>query len=108
MKYLQGMCRVTPPSMETRLSNIEATQRSMQSTLADLSSSVAQLVQLLTSADVKRGEKVSQDKCSYDQSLKKQKPDDDEEGKEIRERNSGKQIVLQIRDKGNLLMLKGV
>ena len=44
MQYLQGMFRAKLPSMEARLSNIEATQRSMQSSLVDLSSSVAQLV----------------------------------------------------------------
>ena len=42
---------------------------------------------------------MSKDKCSSDQPLEKQKPDDDEDGKEIGERNSGKQIILQIKDK---------
>ncbi|XP_063941253.1 chromatin-remodeling ATPase INO80-like [Daucus carota subsp. sativus] len=50
------MCRTTSPSVEDRLTSIEATQASMNYTLADLSASVAQLVQ----------------------QLKRKKPDDDE------------------------------
>ena len=75
------MCRATFPSVEDRLTSIEATQTSMQYTLADLSASVAQLVQVLTSADVKKGEKTSKDKCKPHQQIKRKKPDDDEEEK---------------------------
>ncbi|KAL1811578.1 hypothetical protein ACET3Z_021643 [Daucus carota] len=78
LSYIHRMCRTTSPSVEDRLTSIEATQASMNYTLADLSASVAQLVQVLTSADVKKGEKTSKDKCKPDQQLKRKKPDDDE------------------------------
>nr|XP_017239594.1 PREDICTED: nucleolar and coiled-body phosphoprotein 1-like [Daucus carota subsp. sativus] len=42
------MCRTTSPSVEDRLTSIEATQASMNYTLADLSASVAQLVQKMS------------------------------------------------------------
>ncbi|XP_063941302.1 uncharacterized protein LOC135149504 [Daucus carota subsp. sativus] len=66
LSYFKRMCRAPPPSVEDRLASIEATQTSMQHTLADLSSSVAQLVQVFTSTDVKKGEKISKDKCKSD------------------------------------------
>ena len=93
------MCRAQPPSVEDRLASIEATQKSMQHTLADLSNSVAQLVQALTSDNVKKGEKVINDKCKTDQPIAKKKPDGDEdENKETAEGNF-EQLKLQIRDK---------
>ncbi|XP_063942872.1 uncharacterized protein LOC135150481 [Daucus carota subsp. sativus] len=81
LSYNHRMCRTTSPSVEDRLTSIEATQASMHYTLADLSASVAQLVQVLTSADVKKREKTSKDKCKPDQQLKRKKPNDDEEEK---------------------------
>ncbi|XP_063942667.1 uncharacterized protein LOC135150333 [Daucus carota subsp. sativus] len=81
LSYNHRMCRTTSPSVEDRLTSIEATQASMHYTLTDLSASVAQLVQILTSADVKKGEKTSKDKCKPDQQIKRKKPDDDEEEK---------------------------
>ncbi|XP_063936176.1 uncharacterized protein LOC135147230 [Daucus carota subsp. sativus] len=45
LSYHHKMCRTTSPSVEDRLISIEATQASMNHTLADLSASVAQLVQ---------------------------------------------------------------
>ncbi|XP_063939802.1 uncharacterized protein LOC135148489 [Daucus carota subsp. sativus] len=45
LSYNHRMCRTTSPSVEDRLTSIEATQASMNYTLADLSASVAQLVQ---------------------------------------------------------------
>ena len=54
LSYNHRMCRTMSPSVEDRLTSIEATQVSMNYTLADLSASVAQLVQVLTSADVKK------------------------------------------------------
>ncbi|XP_063939081.1 uncharacterized protein LOC135148329 [Daucus carota subsp. sativus] len=45
LSYNSRMCRTTSPSVEDRLTSIEATQASMNYTLADLSASVAQLVQ---------------------------------------------------------------
>nr|XP_017233094.1 PREDICTED: fibrous sheath CABYR-binding protein-like [Daucus carota subsp. sativus] len=45
MSYFKRMCRAPPPSVDDRLASIEATQTSMQHTLAHLSASVAQLVQ---------------------------------------------------------------
>ena len=80
LSYSKRMCRVPPPSVEDRQTSIEATQTSMQHTLTDLSSSVAQLVQVLTSADVKKVEKISKDKCKSDQQMTKRRPDGDEEG----------------------------
>ncbi|XP_017228898.2 uncharacterized protein LOC108204109 [Daucus carota subsp. sativus] len=91
LAYFQGMCTAQPPSMEDGLFSIKATQRSMQSTLAALSSCVAQLVKFLTSADVKKEEKILKDKCSSDQPMEKKKPDGDEDGNEIADKNSGKQ-----------------
>ncbi|XP_063948023.1 uncharacterized protein LOC135152117 [Daucus carota subsp. sativus] len=73
MSYFKRMFRAPPPSVEDRLASIEATQTSMQHTLADFSSSIAQLVQVLTSADVKKGEKISKDKCKSDQQMTKKK-----------------------------------
>ncbi|XP_063941307.1 uncharacterized protein LOC135149508 [Daucus carota subsp. sativus] len=72
LTYTRNMHRASSSSVEARLSSIESTQRSMQQTLADLSSSVAQLVQFLNSNalnsnDVKKGEKVLKDKCKVDQ-----------------------------------------
>ncbi|XP_063938513.1 uncharacterized protein LOC135148207 [Daucus carota subsp. sativus] len=84
VQYHQGMCRSQSPSLEARITNIEATQNSMQSTLAELSSS---------------GEKITKDKCSSDQPLQKKKPGDDKDGKGVGDGNSGKQIILQIKDK---------
>nr|XP_017221372.1 PREDICTED: cell surface glycoprotein 1-like [Daucus carota subsp. sativus] len=43
LSYTHRMCRTTSPSVEDRLTSIEATQASMNYTLADLSASVAQL-----------------------------------------------------------------
>ncbi|XP_063941354.1 uncharacterized protein LOC135149542 [Daucus carota subsp. sativus] len=79
LTYSRKMDRAPSSSVEDRLSSIEATQSLMQHTLADLSSSVAQLVKFLTSADVKKGEKVPQDKCKMDQ---QQKSDDEEKDEE--------------------------
>ena len=69
----------------------------MLHTLSVLSSSVAQLVSFLTSADVKKGEKIPKDKCSDDKHMSKKKPDDDKDGKGAG--NSDKHIVLQIKEK---------
>ncbi|XP_063947536.1 uncharacterized protein LOC135152041 [Daucus carota subsp. sativus] len=95
LSYNHKMCRTTSPSVEDRLTSIEATQASMHYTLADLSASVAQLVQVLTSADVKKGETASKDKCKSDQQMKRKKPDDDEEEKG--EMNK-QQKMLQIKE----------
>ncbi|XP_063948128.1 flocculation protein FLO11-like [Daucus carota subsp. sativus] len=95
LSYNHRMCRTTSPSVEDRLTSIEATQASMHYTLADLSASGAQLVQVLTSADVKKGEKTSKDKCKPDQQIKRKKPDDDEEEKG--EMNK-QQKLLQIKE----------
>ncbi|XP_063942305.1 uncharacterized protein LOC135149947 [Daucus carota subsp. sativus] len=93
LTYNHRMCRTTSPSVEDRLTSIEATQASMNYTLADLSASVAQLVQVLTSADVKKGEKTFKDKCKPDQQLKRKKPDDDEAEKgEINKQQKLKQL----------------
>ena len=103
LTYFQRMCRATPPSVDDRLASIEATQKSMQHTLADLSSSIALLVQALTSDNVKKGEKVLKDKCKDDQPLMKKKPDDDEEGNKeatATDENFNKQLV-QIRERSN-------
>ena len=91
----QGMYRDIPPSLETRVASIEATQHSMLNTLSKLSSSIAQLVALL-SADVKKGEKVPKDKCSKDKHVSKKKPDDndDKDGKRAGDGNSEKQVAL--------------
>ncbi|XP_063946066.1 uncharacterized protein LOC135151512 [Daucus carota subsp. sativus] len=97
LSYFKRMCRVPPPSVEDRLASIEATQTSMQHTLADLSCSVAQLVQVLTSADVKKGEKISKDKCKSDQQMTKRRPDGDEEGN--REMADKQLKLLQIKEK---------
>ena len=40
LTYFQRMCRAQPPSVEDRLASIEATQKLIQHTLVDLSSSV--------------------------------------------------------------------
>nr|XP_017228857.1 PREDICTED: uncharacterized protein LOC108204077 [Daucus carota subsp. sativus] len=73
LTYFQRMCRAQPPSVEDRLTSIEATQRSMQHTLVDLSSYVEQL----------------------------KKSDDDEEGnEEAADGNSNKQLV-QIRERSD-------
>ncbi|XP_063939749.1 uncharacterized protein LOC135148454 [Daucus carota subsp. sativus] len=95
LSYYPRMCRATPPTIEARLTSIEATQMSMQHILTDLSASVAQLVQVLTSADVKKGEKTSKDKCKPDQQMKRKKPDDDEEEKG---EMSKQQKLLQIKE----------
>ncbi|XP_063949994.1 uncharacterized protein LOC135152814 [Daucus carota subsp. sativus] len=95
LSYNHRMCRTMSPSVEDRLTSIEATQVSMNYTLADLSASVAQLVQVLTSADVKKGEKTSKDKCKPDQQMKRKKPDDDEEEKG---EMSKQQKLLQIKE----------
>ena len=89
------MCRDQHPSLETRVAGIEATQKSMQSTLAELSTSVAQLVQLLTSVDVKKGEKILKDKCSSDEPLQKKKPDDND-GKDGRKKAGGSVVKNQL------------
>ena len=89
------MCRDQHPSLETRVAGIEATQKSMQSTLAELSTSVAQLVQLLTSVDVKKGEKILKDKCSSDEPLQKKKTDDND-GKDGRKKAGGSVVKNQL------------
>ena len=71
--YHHGMCRDVPPSLEARVAGIEATQHSMLNTLSELSSSIAQLVTFLTSADVKKGEKIPKDKCSSDKHMSKRR-----------------------------------
>ncbi|KAL1811236.1 hypothetical protein ACET3Z_021301 [Daucus carota] len=95
LSYNHRMCRTMSPSVEDRLTSIEATQVSMHYTLADLSASVAQLVQVLTSADVKKGEKTFKDKCKPDQQMKRKKPDDDDEEKG---EMSKQQKLLQIKE----------
>ncbi|XP_063936099.1 uncharacterized protein LOC135147177 [Daucus carota subsp. sativus] len=99
LTYYQRMGRATPPSIEDRLTSIEATQMSMQHTLTDLSSSVAQLVQALTSDNVKKGEKVLKDKCKNDQLLIRKKSDDDDEEEKKEAVNEDKSIkqLVQVR-----------
>nr|XP_017249625.1 PREDICTED: uncharacterized protein LOC108220382 [Daucus carota subsp. sativus] len=57
LSYSKRMQRAPTSSVEARLSSIEFTQQSMQQTLAELSSSVAQLVKFLIPDDAKKGEK---------------------------------------------------
>ncbi|XP_063936114.1 uncharacterized protein LOC135147192 [Daucus carota subsp. sativus] len=108
LTYSRNMHRAPSSSVEARLSSIESTQRSMQQTLADLSSSVAQLVQFLNSNalnsnDVKKGEKVLKDKCKVDQ--QQRKPDDEEEDEEKKKaeksENTNSDMVLHTQTEGN-------
>ena len=93
LSYSKRMHRAPTSSVEARLSSIESTQRSMQQTLAELSSSVAQLVKFLNPNDVKKGEKVLKDKCKVDQ--QQRKPDDEEEDEDKKEsENLNSEIIL--------------
>ncbi|XP_063945988.1 flocculation protein FLO11-like [Daucus carota subsp. sativus] len=108
LTYSRNMHRAPSSSVEARLSSIESTQRSMQQTLADLSSSVAQLVQFLNSNalnsnDVKKGEMVLKDKCKVDQ--QQRKPNDEEEDEEKKKaeksENTNSEMVLHTQTEGN-------
>ncbi|XP_063945846.1 uncharacterized protein LOC135151364 [Daucus carota subsp. sativus] len=98
LSYSKRMHRAPTSSVEARLSSIESTQRSMQQTLAELSSSVAPLVKFLNPNDVKKGEKVLKDKCKVDQ--QQRKPDEEEEDEDKKESgNLNSEIILHSQSK---------
>ena len=108
LTYYPRMSRATHPSVEDRLSTIESTQKSMQQTLVELSSSVAQLVKFLHSTplnsnDVKKGEKVLKDKCKADEQQRKPDDEDDDEKKKKAEKteNTNSEMVLYTQTEGN-------